>query len=130
MCIRDRYFTAKILDVFGGEVDPDTVDIDYRLYGAGAVLGLHEPDDLRPAEVGVLITVTAGDQETAHAIATFVAHASSHLPIPEYDGLVSTLAYPYSPPEIDRGPLYRFTLNHVATGIGPTELFRTTIEEV
>ncbi|WP_424532478.1 acyclic terpene utilization AtuA family protein [Sphaerisporangium viridialbum] len=128
--LAEKYFTAKILDVFGGEVDPDTVDIDYRLYGAGAVLGLHEPDDLRPAEVGVLITVTAGDQETAHAIATFVAHASSHLPIPEYDGLVSTLAYPYSPPEIDRGPLYRFTLNHVATGIGPTELFRTTIEEV
>ncbi|WP_328826449.1 hypothetical protein OHT77_03440 [Streptomyces sp. NBC_00252] len=46
------------------------------------------------------------------------------------DGLVSTLAYPYSPPEIDRGALYRFTLNHVATGVTPTELFRTTIEEL
>ncbi|WP_405798208.1 acyclic terpene utilization AtuA family protein [Streptomyces sp. NBC_01506] len=125
-----KYFEAKILDVFDGTVDPAAVDIDYRLYGAGAVLAGGEPAPLHPQEVGVLITVTAPDQSTAHAVATFVAHASSHLPIPEYDGLVSTLAYPYSPPELDRGPLYRFTLNHVVTGVSPTELFRTTIEEL
>ncbi|MER7178643.1 acyclic terpene utilization AtuA family protein [Streptomyces hyaluromycini] len=126
----EKYFEEKILDVFDGQVDPGTVDIDYRLYGAGAVLAGHEPDELDPAEIGVLITVTAPDQATAHAVSTFVAHASSHLPMPEYDGLVSTLAYPYSPPEIDRGPLYRFTLNHVVTGVTPFELFRTTTEEL
>ncbi|MFF3466587.1 acyclic terpene utilization AtuA family protein [Streptomyces sp. NPDC002619] len=126
----EKYFEEKILDVFDGQVDPGTVDIDYRLYGAGAVLAGHEPDELDPAEIGVVITVTAPDQATAHAISTFVAHASSHLPMPEYDGLVSTLAYPYSPPEMDRGPLYRFTLNHVATGVTPCELFRTTTEEL
>nr|WP_168504359.1 acyclic terpene utilization AtuA family protein [Streptomyces sp. S1D4-11]QIY93108.1 DUF1446 domain-containing protein [Streptomyces sp. S1D4-11] len=126
----EKYFAAKILDVFDGQVDPDSVDINYRLYGAGAVLGPHEPTALEPAEIGVLITVTAPDQATAHAVSTFVAHASSHLPIPEYNGLVSTLAYPYSPPEMDRGPLYRFTLNHVATGVTPTELFRTATEGV
>ncbi|MEU5226792.1 acyclic terpene utilization AtuA family protein [Streptomyces toyocaensis] len=125
-----EYFDAKIREVFAGEVDPADVDIDYRLYGAGAVLAGTEPDDLTPRELGVLITVTAPDQVTAHAIATFVAHASSHLPIAEYDGLVSTLAYPFSPPEIDRGPLYRFTLNHVVTDVTPTELFRTTTEDV
>ncbi|MFE4215600.1 acyclic terpene utilization AtuA family protein [Streptomyces sp. NPDC056844] len=125
-----KYFADKILDVFGGVVDPADVDIDFRLYGEGAVLAVSEPEPLRPRELGVLITVTAPDQETAHAVATFVAHAASHLPIPEYDGLVSTLAYPYSPPETDRGPLYRFTLNHVVTGVTPTELFRTVTEEV
>ncbi|MFG2886739.1 acyclic terpene utilization AtuA family protein [Streptomyces sp. NPDC048297] len=124
------YFDAKISDVFGGAVDPADVDIDYRLYGAGAVLAGSEPNPLDPRELGVLITITAPDQATAHAVATFVAHASSHLPVPEYDGLVSTLAYPYSPPEMDRGPLYRFTLNHVATGVTPTELFRTSTEEL
>ncbi|MBC7270669.1 MAG: acyclic terpene utilization AtuA family protein [Streptomyces sp.] len=125
-----KYFADKILDVFGGDIDPADVDIDYRFYGDGAVLATPEPEPLRPRELGVLITVTAPDQATAHAVATFVAHASSHLPIPEYDGLVSTLAYPYSPPEIDRGPLYRFTLNHVVTGVTPTELFRTVTEEL
>jgi hypothetical protein len=125
-----KYFDAKILDVFNGEVDPETVDINYRLYGAGAVLAPTEPTDPHPRELGVLITVTAPDQATAHAVSTFVAHVSGHLPIPEYDGLVSTLAYPYSPPETDRGPLYRFTLHHVVTGVAPTELFRTTTEEL
>ncbi|SFG99136.1 hypothetical protein [Streptomyces mirabilis] len=103
-----KSFDSKILDVFDGRVDPDTIDIDYRLYGTGTVLIGTEPTRLQPQELGVLITITAPDQGTAHAISTFVAHASSHLPIPEYDGLVSTLAYAYSPPEMDRGPLYRF----------------------
>jgi len=125
-----HYFDAKIADVFRGTVNPADIDIAYRLYGVGAVLAGNEPDPLDPRELDVLITVTAPDQETAHAVATFVAHASSHLPIPQYDGLVSTLAYPFSPPEMDRGPLYRFTLNHVITGITPTELFRTTTEEL
>jgi len=63
-------------------------------------------------------------------VATFVAHVSSHLPIPEYDGLVSTIAYPFSPPEIDRGAVYRFTLNHVVEPDDPAEMFRTHFEEV
>jgi hypothetical protein len=80
--------------------------------------------------VGVLITITAPTQELAHDVATFVAHASAHLPIPQYEGLVSTIAYPFSPPEIDRGPAYRFTLNHVVVPETPTSLFRTEFELV
>jgi hypothetical protein len=125
-----KYFDARIIDLFDGEIDPADIDINYRLYGDGAVLATSEPEPLHPRELGVLITVTAPDQDTAHAIATFVAHASSHLPIAEYDGLVSTLAYPHSPPETDRGPLYRFTLNHVVTQVTPTELFRTHTQEL
>ena len=128
--VAKQYFESKIREVFDGTVDPSSVEIDYRLYGTGAVLGDNEPSSLHPGELGVVITVTAPDQPTAHAVATFVAHASSHLPIVEYEGLVSTLAYPYSPPEMDRGALYRFTLNHVATDVTPTELFRTVTEEL
>ncbi|MEZ0094453.1 acyclic terpene utilization AtuA family protein [Streptacidiphilus sp. EB129] len=125
------YFRAKISDVFGGRVDPDDVDIDYRLYGQDAVLGPLDPDrDRPPHELGVLITVTAPTQPIAHAVATFVAHISAHLPIPQYDGLASTIAYPFSPPETDRGPLYQFTLNHVAVPGDPYEMFRTVHEEV
>ncbi|MFE2707842.1 DUF4387 domain-containing protein [Streptomyces mirabilis] len=68
-----KYFDAKILDVFDGRVDPDTIDINYRLYGTGTVLAGTEPTPLQPQELGVLITVTAPDQGTAHAISTFVA---------------------------------------------------------
>ena len=83
------YFDAKIRDVFQGRVDPADLAIDYRLYGRDAILGAYEPArDEAVHELGVLITVTAPTQQIAHAVATFVAHASAHLPIPEYDGLV------------------------------------------
>ena len=126
-----EYFDAKIRDVFQGRVDPADVTIDYRLYSRDAILGAHEPArDEAVHELGVPITVTAPTQQIAHAVATFVVHASAHLPIPEYEGLASTIAYPFSPPEIDRGPVYRFTLHHVAAPGDPCELFTTVHEEV
>ncbi|WP_326613330.1 DUF4387 domain-containing protein [Streptomyces scopuliridis] len=42
---------------------------------------MHEPAALDPAELGVLITVTAPDQRTAHPVSTFVAHASAHVKV-------------------------------------------------
>jgi hypothetical protein len=78
-----------------------------------------------PHEIGVLITVTAPRQDLATKVATLVAHVSAHLPVPGYEGLISTLAYPFSPPEIERGPAYRFTLNHVVLPDDPYEMFRT-----
>jgi hypothetical protein len=44
--------------------------------------------------------------------------------------LISEIAFPYSPPEIDRGPAYEFHLDHVLCGIAPTCLFRTEYEEL
>jgi hypothetical protein len=125
------YFKNKIEDIFQGKVDPSSIDIRYRIYGINGVLGEFEPVMTQFGhEVGVLITITAPSQELASKIATFVAHASSHLPIPEYQGLVSSIAYPFSPPEIDRGALYRFSLNHVVEPDDPCEMFRTEFYEV
>jgi hypothetical protein len=53
-----------------------------------------------------------------------------HNPIPKWHGLISGVAFPYSPPEIDRGPVYEFHLNHVLVPDSPTALFRTEYEEV
>jgi hypothetical protein len=39
-------------------------------------------------------------------------------------------SFPYSPPEIDRGPVYEFHLNHVLVPDSPRALFRTEFEEV
>jgi hypothetical protein len=126
-----KYFNAKILDIFQGKLDPATVDIRYRIYGMDGVLGEFEPlAGQFGHEVGVLITITAPTQELATKISTFVAHASSHLPIPEYHGLISSIAYPFSPPEIERGPVYRFSINHVVEPDDPHEMFRTAFQEV
>ena len=65
-----------------------------------------------------------------HAPSRVVAHVSSHLPVPGYEGIVSTIAYPFSPPEVPRGALYRFTLNHVNVPDTPLDMFRITFIEV
>jgi hypothetical protein len=74
--------------------------------------------------------VTAADQKTAKAIAKSFAHFALHFPIPEWNGLISGLAFPFTPSEIDKGPVYRFTLNHVVVPDDATEMFRTEWLEV
>ena len=69
-------------------------------------------------------------EKTAKAIAKSFAHFALHFPIPEWNGLISGLAFPFTPSEIDKGPVYRFTLNHVVVPDDATEMFRTEWLEV
>jgi hypothetical protein len=126
------YFDARIAELFPRQLSVGDYDISYRIYGRDAVLGSLEP--MRAAgpgyEVGVLITVTAPSQELANKIATFVSHVSAHLPVPAYQGIVSSIAYPFSPPELPRGAAYRFSVNHVVLPDHPCEMFRTEFVEI
>jgi hypothetical protein len=126
------FFDARIADLFPGQLTCKDYDISYRIYGRDAVMGCLEPErNSAPAyEVGVLITITAPTQELADKIATFVSHVSAHLPIPEYQGIISSIAYPFSPPELPRGAVYRFSVNHVVIPDDPYEMFRTELVEV
>jgi hypothetical protein len=126
------FFDARIADLFPGQLTSKDYDISYRIYGRDAVMGPLEPKrNSAPAyEVGVLITITAPTQELANKIATFVSHVSAHLPVPEYHGIISSIAYPFSPPEMPRGAVYRFSVNHVVAPDDPYEMFRTEFVEV
>lgn len=125
------YFDARIADLFQGLLKPGDYDIHYRLYGRDGVLGKAELQrDEAVHEVGVLITITAPSQALATKIASFVAHVSAHLPVPEYEGIISSIAYPFSPPEIERGASYRFSINHVVLPDHPCEMFRTQLMEI
>ncbi|KES23017.1 acyclic terpene utilization AtuA family protein [Pseudomonas sp. AAC] len=126
-----QYFHQRITQLFEGRLGPADYDISFRSYGRGAVMGELEVErDSVPIEVGVLITVTAPTQELASKIATFVSHVSAHLPVPGYEGIISTIAYPFSPPYLERGAIYRFSLNHVLFPDTPSEMFRRKMIEV
>jgi hypothetical protein len=126
------YFDARIADLFPGQLTGSDYDIGYRIYGRDAVMGALEPmgHSISGHEVGVLITITAPTQELANKIATFVSHVSAHLPVPEHHGIISTIAYPFSPPELPRGAVYRFSVNHVVSTDDPYEMFRTEFVEI
>jgi acyclic terpene utilization AtuA family protein len=126
------YFDTRIADLFPGQLAKNDYDINYRIYGRDGVMGQLEPMRASAVgyEVGVLITITAPTQELANKIATFVSHVSAHLPVPDYQGIISSIAYPFSPPELARGAVYRFSVNHVVIPDDPCEMFRTEFVEV
>jgi hypothetical protein len=117
--------------VFDGRIGADDYAIRIRIYGKDGVMGKLEP---RAAELGhevcLLITVTTAQQEISRAIAKSFAHFALHYPIPEWGGLISGLAFPFTPAEMDRGPAWRFNLNHVVLPDDAHEMFRTEMVEV
>lgn len=112
-------------------LQPDEYVLTSRVYGRDACLGDLEPlRDRLNHEVGLHIEVTAHRAEDAHAIANVAWHTVLHHPIPEWNGLISNLAFPYSPPEVAVGPAYEFFLNHVLELEDPLEPFPIHLEEV
>lgn len=105
--------------------------LSFRVYGRDACLGPLEPLRSAPVhEVGLLIEVVADSQERARGICTLAHHTILHHPIPEWSGLISNLAFPFSPPNVDAGVVYEFTLNHVMRIDDPLDAVRISYADV
>ena len=125
------YFKLKLRKMFEGKVGRKDYKIHFRIYGRDGVMGPNEPLKNEVGhEIGILITITAKSQDLASGIAKYVAWMAAHVPIPEWQGIISSIAYPFSPPQIDKGPTYRFNINHVVEPDDPLEMFRFHYEEV
>jgi hypothetical protein len=93
---------------------PGEYTLQFRVYGATGSMGALEPcPRIEGHEAGLLMDVVAPTQALAADILPMVWHTGLHHPIPEYEGLVSNFAFPFSPPGADMGPVYRFCVNHV-----------------
>lgn len=121
-----RVTADRVTQTLGLSTDDYAFDI--RLYGYDAVLEAIDPDTRPPREVGVMLLVSAADQQTATAIAKIANPLMLHLPTPDMDYLPS-LAFPFSPAETERGAAYEFVLNHVVDVYSPTALFRMHLLE-
>lgn len=124
-------FAGRAKEILGSSNGSQDYRLFIRVYGRDAVMGPLEP--LRgetPHEVGLLFEITADSQETAHTLASTLSHFAIHYPIPEWSGLISGIAYPFAPAELDKGPVYRFNMNHVVYPDDPCEMFPVDYEEV
>ena len=95
------------------KLSADTYTLNFRVYGRNGTLGDLEPLSEVGHEVGLIIDVVAATQSLAADIIPIASHTGLHHPIPEHEGLISNLAYPFSPGGIDAGPVYSFCINHV-----------------
>ena len=105
-------------------------DLELRLYGVNGVLGTREfVSGCDGHEAVLLLIVTSEDESVAATVARAGNHIAMHFHVPQWSGSITALAFPFGPPVVDRGPVFRFTLNHtVATD--PTELLRFGYQEL
>lgn len=113
----DEAIRGRVGDMVGNR----RYEIVTRVYGPEGVMGALEPDEqVGGHEVFMLWDVISKAQELSRAIAASVSHLAVHNSIPKWHGLISAVAFPYSPPELDRGPVHEFHLNHVLVPDSPT----------
>jgi Acyclic terpene utilisation family protein AtuA len=112
-------------------IEEKEYELLFRSYGHSGVLGKNEPlQNSSGHEVGLLIEVLADTPEQSKAIMSVAWHTILHHPIKEWSGLVSQIAFPFSPPDMDMGESYRFVLNHIVEVEDPCELFEVKMHEV
>jgi hypothetical protein len=88
--------------------------ITFRRYGLDGVLGqLESPDLPPPHEVGLVIDVVSRTQAHASAVCAFLRSTLLHLDYPGRVATAGNLAFPFSPSDVDCGPVYEFALHHL-----------------
>ncbi|HEY9447829.1 MAG TPA: acyclic terpene utilization AtuA family protein, partial [Burkholderiales bacterium] len=120
---------ARVAMVYGNQVKRDDYHVHLRIYGKDGTMGPLEPvKEIRSHELCLVFEATAETQEIASAIAGITRHQALHLPIPEWSGLITGVACPYN--YMERGPVYRFNVNHVVEPDDPCEMFPMELVEV
>jgi hypothetical protein len=128
-------WVARLSAFLAGEIAarmglaPEDYTLDFRLIGKSATLGRLETSRAVPAEVGVMCIVTADTPERAAEIAKLANPFLLHYPLTDEEPQ-ATFAFPFSPADWARGPLYEFALNHVMRLDDPMAAFRLEVGRV
>jgi len=115
----------------------DSYRFDLKVYGANGTVPEKTNGDksgVVPHEAVIVFDLVGDTQEAASGMARAAYHVVLHYPVKEYRaGSITTIAHPYSAPVIDRGQIYRFTLNHQLVIDDEAErrrIFSTTMHDV
>jgi hypothetical protein len=124
-----RAAVATKVDAFG--VRAGDYQLLFRLYGKDGVMGDWEPQ--RPSaahEIGILTEAVAPSQEIANAVIAVARATLLHTDFPGRMCKEGNMAFPFSPSDIERGPVYRFSLRHTVAPDDPHEMFPIDYEAV
>ncbi len=118
-----RHEVSAKAAAFGASADSYRLGI--RIYGRDGVMGIREPlRDVTPHELGfVLEVVSQQSQEMASAVLGMARTNMLHTDFPGRLCREGNMAFPFSPSDIEVGPVYRFSVYHVAELDSPIEPF-------
>ena len=105
--------------------DPDSYKLGIRVYGRDGVMADREPlRNERAHELGFVIEVVSRQsQDMASAVLGMARTNMLHTDFPGRLCREGNMAFPFSPSDIEVGPVYRFSVYHVAELDDPTEPF-------
>lgn len=137
--VRDQRYVAQIdqwisqlkttFEQREGENINGAYTLEFRLVGSNATLGSMETRREGAHEIGVLSIITADSQQAANDVAKLLNPYLLHYALTANEPM-PTFAFPFSPPEMDRGALHEFALNHVLELDDPMDAFRLEVVEV
>jgi Acyclic terpene utilisation family protein AtuA len=119
--------SAKVCDRLGPGADAFSIEL--RLIGQNASFGGLETRVGTPVEIGVLGIVTAETPAMAQEIGKMLNPYLLHHPLSAAEEQ-PTLAFPFSPPELDRGAIFEFRLNHVMRLDDPMDAFSVEVMNI
>lgn len=99
-------------------------ELVFRVYGKNGVMGEKEILSAPSHELAVIVDVVAKAQEIAKAILSLARHLMMHTDFEGRFCIAGNVAFPYSPSDIDTGPVYRFNIWHLLQLEDPCEPFR------
>ncbi|HSK69600.1 MAG TPA: acyclic terpene utilization AtuA family protein [Candidatus Limnocylindria bacterium] len=129
-----RQFGAWLEDVLaqsrdkirrGLGLEPGAYRLRHLVYG--------DPENPAGKPVGVVFDILADTPERAEAIITNVWHTALHVPVRDWRGAQSQVAFPFSPPTLqpqNGGETYSYCLNHVLALDDPLETSRITYHDL
>jgi hypothetical protein len=108
---------------------------DYKLlvrtYGKNGVMGAWETETkIRSHELGFVIEVVGRTQDIANAVLAMARTSMMHADFPGRLCKEGNMAFPFSPSDIEMGPLYRFSVFHVLALKDPCSIFPIEYETV
>ena len=104
------------------------VTLEIRIIGHNSTLGRLENATGQPNEVAVMAIFTSPSQDRSTEAAKLLNPDLLHLPLTPHEPM-PTFAFPFSPPEMERGELYEFCLHHIMTLDDPMSAFRLDVTE-
>ena len=102
--------------------------LELRIIGRNAALGALENLGISAGEFGVMAIFTGPSQQQANEAAKLLNPDLLHLPLTPHEPM-PTFAFPFSPPEMDRGASYEFCMHHIMAINDPLSAFRLEIRE-
>ena len=105
--------------------------LDFIVYGRNAVMGDREPlRETRTHEIGIVIDAVADTAEHAGAVCSVARSTLLHFGYPGRIATAGNLAFPFSPSDIEVGPVYVFSVYGLLRGGDPLKMFKRTYEKI